>query len=141
MIQERFDETIGLIGRHADVFPILHQLLSLYERSILVFSYFDKPAIGNGRLQILEEYQLRMTLSRRNGNSLPFSSQLLDSLQQTRHEYICISTFVTGVGTFNIFSDFAREDLVAVLFSKSQPEQVPVYSHLFMNGELLSRER
>ena len=141
MIQERFDETIGLIRRNADGFPMVYQLLELYGQSILVFSFFAKPAVGNGRQRILEEYQLRMSLGRRNVEALPLSPRLLDGLRETKHEHICISTFVTGIGIFRVFSDFAREDLVGVLFSKSQPEQEAGYSHLFMNGVLLGRGR
>ena len=141
MIQERFDETIGLVRRHADSFPLVYQLLELYGQSILVFSFFNKPAVGNSRERILEEYRLRMGLPRRNNNALPLSPRLLDGLRETKHHHICISTFVSGIGIFRVFSDFGREDLVGVLFSKNQPEQVPVYSNLFMNGVLLSRER
>ncbi|WP_431213581.1 hypothetical protein ACQ86N_01275 [Puia sp. P3] len=141
MIQERFDETIGLIQRHADSYPLVHQLLELYGHSILVFAFFSKPAVGNSRQRILEQYQLRMALPRRNNNSLPLSPRLLDGLRNTDHQHICISTFVTGIGIWRVFSDFGLEDLVGVLFSKNQPEQVPTYSHLFMNGVLLSRER
>jgi len=141
MIQERFDETIGLVRRNAEAFPVVQQLLELYGQSVLMFSFFGKPAVGNGRQRILEEYQLRMSLSRRNVDALPLSPRLLDGLRETKHEHICISTFATGIGIFRIFSDFAREDLVGVLFSKNQPEQAPVSSHLFMNGVLLGRGR
>jgi len=141
MIQERFDETIGLVRRNAASYPVVDQLLELYGSSILVFSFFGKPAVGNRRQRVLEEYQLRMSLGRRNGEALPLSPRLLDGLRGTKHEHICISTFVTGIGIFRVFSDFAREDLVGVLFSKRQAEQVPVHSHLFMNGVLLERGR
>jgi hypothetical protein len=141
MIQERFDETIGLIRRNAAAYPVVDKLLKLYGSSIVVFSFFNKPAVGNSRQRVLEEYQLRMSLGRRNGDALPLSPRLLDGLRETKHEHICISTFVTGIGIFRIFSDFAREEIIGVLFSKSQPEQTPAHSHVFMNGMLLSRER
>ncbi|MBS1603828.1 MAG: hypothetical protein JST42_14270 [Bacteroidetes bacterium] len=139
MIQERFDETIGLVRKHAAAYPVVEQLLELYGSSILVFSFFGRPAVGNSRQRILEEYQLRMSLARSNGEALPLSPRLLDGLRGAKHDHICISTFVTGIGVFRVFSDFAREELVGVLFSKRQKEEVAWRSHVFMNGVLLGR--
>ena len=141
MIQERFDETIGLVRQNADTYPAVDDLLALYPQSIVMFSFFNKPAVGNTRQRILEEYQLRMSLGRRHNDALPLSPRLLDDLRDTPHQHICISTFTTGIGIFRIFSDFAREDLVGVLFSESRPGQASAYSYLFMNGQLLSKER
>ena len=44
---------------------------------------------------------------------------LLPKFRQTKHEHICISDFSTNIGSFIIFSDFDKKDLIGVLFSKT----------------------
>jgi hypothetical protein len=49
---------------------------------------------------------------------------LLPELENSAHSYICISEFCTPVGTFIVFSDFSRTDLIGVLFSKTTLKEV-----------------
>jgi hypothetical protein len=88
----------------------------------------------------LTTYELKAKLFRRNAAFMGYPL-LLVGLRSTPHTHICVSIFVTEVGTFTIFSDFDREEMIGALFSPEAPEEALLYSHLFMNGELLSRER
>jgi len=138
VIQERFNQTIELIQRKGQYFSCLSRLLDVYRSGVLVFSFFNKPSRGNSRQNVLAAYELRAKLVR--GPDAGFGS-LLEELKRTAYSHICISVFITEAGTFTVFSDFSREDLIGALHTPEAPGEVPLFSHLFMNGELLSRER
>lgn len=74
------------------------------------------------------------------GSDAGFGS-LLEGLRRTAHSHICISVFITEVGTFTVFSDFGQEEVIGALHTSEAPGEVPLFSHLFVNGELLSREK
>lgn len=140
MIQERFDATVDLIRRRGECFSFLQELLCICHSTVLVFSFFNKPSRGNTRRNVLAAYELRAELL--TGNRLIAGHAcLVAALKKAKHAHICISVFITEAGTFTVFSDFEREELVGALFVSEAPEEVPQFSHLFMNGELLSRER
>jgi len=140
MIQERFDVTVDLIRQRGDCFPFLQDLLRVCHSSVLVFSFFNKPSRGNVRQNVLAAYRLRAELSP-DRNAFAGQALLLAGLRKTKYAYICISIFITEKGTFTVFSDFDRKELIGALFTREAPEEVPLFSHLFMNGKLLSRER
>jgi len=140
MIQERFDETLDLIRQQADRFSFLQDLLCVCHSTVLVFSFFNKPSRGNARQNVLAAYQLRAELSA-GKDIITGQVFLLAGLRKTRHRHICVSIFITEKGTYTVFSDFGREVLIGALFTQEAPGEVPVFSHLFMNGKLLSRER
>jgi hypothetical protein len=58
-----------------------------------------------------------------------------------------LEIYISSVVLFSFFrtpsAGNTREmvDMIAALFSEKAPAKVPFYSHLFLNGELLSRER
>jgi hypothetical protein len=108
--------------------------------TVLVFSFFSKPSRGNIRQIVLETYELRAKLSR-GKQLMPAYALLFAGLRKTGHLHICVSVFITELGTFTVFSDFGGDELIGALFEPGAPEETPVFSHLFMNGELLSRER
>ncbi|MBS1663266.1 MAG: hypothetical protein JST68_19640 [Bacteroidetes bacterium] len=140
MIQERFDLTMGLIREKGGAFPFLQRLLYVFDSTVLVFSYFNKPSRGNARANILAAYVVRSSQRLKGAKVLGYPS-LLANLRETRHKHICVSVFITEVGTFTVLSDFDCEEIIGSLFSPEAPDDVPLFSHLFMNGELLSRER
>ncbi len=140
MIQERFDQTLDLIGRRGEHFFFLSNLLRICHSTVLVFSFFNKPSKGNTRQNVSAAYELRAELLT-DLSYLAGHTVLLAGLRKTKHAHICISVFTTEAGTFTIFSDFEREDLIGALYKPEAPEEVPLFSHLFMNGVLLSRER
>ena len=140
MIQERFDLTIELIRQQGEMFPFLQNLLESYHSTVLVFSFFNKPSRGNTRQNVLAAYELRHALSR-DSQSVEGHALLLAGLRETKYSHICVSIFITSRGTFTVVSDFDGLELIGALYEERAPEEVPLFSHLFMNGELLSRER
>jgi len=140
MVQERFDLTINLIRNRAECYSFLPDLLRISHSTVLVFSFFNRPSRGNSRQNVLAAYELRAELLT-DVCGIDGYAVLLAALRKAKHEHICISVFTTEAGTFTVFSDFSREDLVGALYRPQAPEEVPLFSHLFMNGVLLSRER
>ena len=140
MIQERFNQTIDLVRRKGQVFSFLQSLLAVCGSGVLVFSFFNKPARGNSRENVLAGYELRAGLAGGRRGDSGFAA-LLEGLRKTEYSHICVSVFITEAGTFSVFSDFGREDLIGALYEPGAPGEAPLFSHLFMNGELLSGER
>ena len=140
MIQERFDLTVELIRQQGGGFPFLEDLLEIYPSTVLVFSFFNKPSRGNTRKNVLAAYELRNALAR-GSRSIRGHAVLLAGLRETKYTHICVSIFITSEGTFTVFSDFDGLELIGALYEAGAPKEVPLFSHLFMNGELLSRER
>ena len=140
MIQERFDLTINLIKRQGENFDFLQKLLNVYQSTALVFSFFRKPSTGNSRQNVLAAYRLRAALTKDKNKTSGYVI-LINGLRKTKISHICISTFITGKGAFTIFSDFDANEMIGALFVPDPPEEVPIFSHLFFNGSLLSRER
>lgn len=140
MVQERFDLTINLIRNRAERFSFLPDLLRISHSTVLVFSFFNKPSRGNTRQNVLAAYELRAELLT-DVCCIAGYAVLLAGLRKAKHTHICVSVFTTEAGTFTVFSDFSREDLIGALYKPDAPEEVPLFSHLFMNGVLLSRER
>ena len=140
MVQERFDLAINLIRNRAECFSFLPDLLRICHSTVLVFSFFNKPSRGNTRQNVLAAYELRAALLT-DVCCIAAHAVLLAGLKKAKHTHICISVFTTEAGTFTVFSDFSGEDLIGALYKPGSPEEVPLFSHLFMNGVLLSRER
>jgi hypothetical protein len=139
MIQETFDKTMMLLRAQGGAFPFLAGFLLIYDSTLLVFSFYRGPAIGNSKENVLALYELEAIYRNRNGAGK--YEKVLDRLRGTVYPNICVSVFITEIGTYTMFSDFEREDLIGALFSPDAPEDVPQFSHLFANGQLLSRER
>jgi hypothetical protein len=140
MIQERFDLTINLIKKHEESFSFFRRLLDIYQSTVLVFSFFSRPSMGNRRQNVLAAYRLRTALSQDKLIKDEYAV-LIDGLGNTKASHICVSVFITGDGAFTIFSDFDAKEMIGALFVSDPPEEVPMFSHLFINGVLLSRER
>jgi len=137
MIQERFNEMIGLLKEHERSFPFLSGLLLIFDSTVLVFSFFRNPSPGNSRKSILEAYEAKFVLTRKTDAD----GLVLRKLRTSTHSHICVSVFITEIGTYTVYTDFCRSELIAATFTSTAPEDPPVFSHLFINGELLSRER
>jgi hypothetical protein len=140
MIQERFDETVDLIQRQGIPFCFLRQLVTICRSTVLVFSFFNKPSRGNTRQNVLAAYRLRAEMGKGREHAEGYR-ELIAALKKTTCTHICVSLFVTEAGTFTVFSDFGREQLIGALFVTVNPLEPAVFSHLFMNGRLLSPER
>ena len=139
-MQERFDITINLIKKNGENFHFLRKLLDVYGSTVLVFSFFNKPSRGNSRNNVLAAYKLRFELMQDKDMTNDYID-LFHRLGKTKHSHICVSIFITGDGTFTIFSDFGIVEIIGALFVPDTPKEVPAFSHLFLNGLLLSRER
>ncbi len=141
MVQERFDEMLALLRNRGESSPITRNLLELCSSSVLIFSFFDKPSAASRRQNIADAFEIRSVIKQRRDNDYSISPSLLDQLRDTDHTHICISIFRTDHGVFTIFSDFDRTEIIGALHTREQPKEPPVYSHLFQNGRLVSRER
>ena len=141
MVQERFDEMIALLRHYGESFPIIYQLLDLCNSSVLIFSHFHKPSLASRRRNVADAYEVRSIIKQRQENDHSIPPSLIDQLRGTSYPHICISIFVTDQGVFTVFSDFDRTEIIGVLYTEEQPKEPPVYSHLFQNGTLISRER
>ncbi|HEY4286525.1 MAG TPA: hypothetical protein VGN00_05450 [Puia sp.] len=141
MVQERYDETLALLRRHGGLFPFVQDLLNICDSSALIFSYFNKPFLANTKQNVLAAYEIRSIIRQRQRNDYSISSPLLDQLRKTEHEHICVSIFRTNRGVYTIFSDFDRTEIIGAFFSNEEPKEPPFYSHLFLNGQLISRDR
>lgn len=139
-IQESFNLTVDLIRQRRECFAFFTDLLRISHSTVLVFSFFNKPSKGNTRQNVLAAYELRAELLT-DVRSVSGYAVLLAELRKTKHTHICISIFTTEGGTFTLFTDFDRKDMIGALYKPEAPEEVPLFSHLFMNGVLLSRER
>src|SRR5258708_1339351 len=115
MVQERFDLTINLIRNRAKCFSFLPDLLRLGHSTVLAFSLFNNPSRGNTRQKVLAAYELRAELLT-DACCIAGYAVLLDGLRKAKHTHICISVFTTEAGTFTVFSDFSREDLIGALY-------------------------
>src|ERR1700736_4604937 len=115
MIQGKFNETIALLRQHEKTFPFLGDLFLICASSVFVFSFFRKPTAGNSKENILDSYELQYKYNHK-GQAYKYRI-VLDRLRQTRHLHICVSIFLTQIGTYTIFSNFDRSELIGVLFS------------------------
>ncbi|MBS1662207.1 MAG: hypothetical protein JST68_14275 [Bacteroidetes bacterium] len=140
MIQERFDEMIALLRSYEESFPLVYELLNICNSSVLIFSYFQKPSASSQKQRVVESFEIR-SIKRRLENDQSITAALLDQLRQTDHDHICVSIFQTGRGVFTIFTDFERTEIIGAIYSNVELKEPPLYSHLFLNGRLLSRER
>ncbi|MBS1659521.1 MAG: hypothetical protein JST68_00580 [Bacteroidetes bacterium] len=141
MIQERFDEMIALLRRYMASSPVIIDLLEISHSSVLTFSYPRKPSASSRKQSVIDAFEIRTIIKQSLENEHPTTPALLEQLKQTNHDHICVSIFRTGRGVFNIFTDFDRTDLIGIMYFSEELDTPPLYSHLFMNGYLLSRER
>ncbi len=141
MVQERYDEMIALLRRDGESFPVIYKLVPLCSSSVLIFSYFDRPSAASRRQTVADAYEIRSIIKQRRENDFSISPALLAQLRNTAHDHICISIFRTNDGVYTIFSDFDRTEVIGTLYTSKEPKEPPVYSHLFQNGKLVSRER
>src|SRR6202012_2716174 len=102
--------------------------------------YFDKPSIAAKRQNVVDAYEIRSIIKQRKENDHSISFSLLHQLRDTEHTHICVSIFRTNEGVYTIFSDFDRTEIIGALYTREEPKEPPVYSHLFQNGKLVSRE-
>ncbi|WP_431215071.1 hypothetical protein ACQ86N_10270 [Puia sp. P3] len=141
MIQERFNQTIDLVRNTGQGFSFLKSLPAVCRSGVVVFSFFSRPSRGNSQRNVLAGYELRAELAGRGGGPAVGFAALLEGLRKTVCSHICVSVFITEAGTFSIFSDFDREELIGALYEPGAPAEAPVFGHLFRNGELSPGKR
>jgi hypothetical protein len=108
--------------------------LDAYNKIELTFFYFEEPSPGTEKEQLLDVYETRADFEkffRKDNPHVVGYDTLLPNFRKTLHLNICISTIATNFGTFIIFSDFARTDLIGILFSKGtlQEERDTMIAH------------
>ncbi len=133
-LQFQFDQTIKLLQKKGNDFPFVKMLVDNYEISELSFHSFDNPSPGTTKEHLLKIYERRGGYE--NNSIIGFDS-LLPRIRKTIHADICISEFLTNFGTYIIFSDFNRDDLIGVLVSKIPfQESKQKHVNIFKNGIL-----
>lgn len=121
-VQNYFDITIDLLKTQGDAFHPAKTLLDIFDKTELTFFYFEEPSPGTEKGQLLDTYETRADFEksfRKNHPHVVGYDTLLPNFRRTMHLHICISTVTTDFGTFIIFSDFGRTDLLGILFSKN----------------------
>lgn len=119
--QIEFEKTIHLLEQNRNAFPEIGSLLDLYINSEVTFLNFDNISPGNTKLRILRIYEIRSKIEedRKDNQHVIGYDKLIPKLRAASYKHICISSFGTRNGTFVVFSDFAKIDLIGVLISKT----------------------
>ena len=120
-LQAQFDTAIALLKKNEGHFAFVNDLLDLYQVSTISFHCFDKSSASTEKPHLLNIYETRFKIEndRKDGRHVFGYDTMLPNLRNTKHESICISDFTTKIGSFIIFSDFNKKDLIGVLFSKT----------------------
>jgi hypothetical protein len=123
--QENLGRTIELLKRHRADFPEVDPIV---EVSLSSVSFFDSeaPSPTTTKEHILDIYEVRASTEammqkhniRKESTTVTGYDTLLPRLRATKQENICISDIETPYGSFIIFSDFERTELIGVLVSK-----------------------
>ena len=119
-IQSRFDLTINLLKNNSDAFPIVKGLIDIYASSEMEFFSFSKASAGTTRENVLRTYEIRAGIPGGEGNDplVVGYDGLLPGLRMAKHEHVCVSAISSKIGGFFIFSDFERQNLIGVLYSR-----------------------
>ena len=139
-LQNQFDFTINLLKANETKYPIIKTLLENYQREELAFSSFDNPSPGTSKDILLKIYEHR---SNYGGDHVIGYDTLMPIFRKTEHAHICISDFTTLRGSYIVFSDFSRSDILGVLFSKTNLDEVKakgVTLDLFVSGKLIQEQ-
>jgi len=124
-LQALFDTTINLLTRQGHAFVYAMQLLDHFKSATLTFNSFDKPSPGTTKAGLLNIYERREKFEKeRQENTHVFGyDTLMPNLRATKQDFICVSSFMTEVGTFIVFSDFDRTELMGCLLTKTLLQQ------------------
>jgi hypothetical protein len=120
-VQNYFDETIQLLKRNESSSSLAEPLLNIYNSTELTFFYFEQASEGTKKEHLLDVYETRYSfesLRKDNPHVIGYET-LLPRFRSTTHQHICISNFSTTIGTFIVFSDFHRTELIGILLSKT----------------------
>jgi hypothetical protein len=120
-VENYFDQTIELIKRNETSSALAAPLLNIYNNTELTFSHFDQASDGTKKEHLLDIYETRYGFEnlRQDSPHLVGYDSLLPGFRSTTYKHICISNFATSLGTFIVFSDFNRTELIGILLSKT----------------------
>jgi hypothetical protein len=131
-MEEDFQKLINLLKLKGLGNKIVSEFLDNYLTTELTYSTFDKESSDQNKLSLLDIYE---TLGKMDvvGDQNQFVSgfdKLLPSLRETLHDNICISTIISNIGSYIVFTDFDKSDLIGILKSKRSLTEVRVkYKH------------
>ncbi|WP_132051227.1 hypothetical protein [Pseudocnuella soli] len=123
---QNLERTILLLQNNLVNYPILEDLFPIRPEVKGTFWDFDGPSEGTTKEHILDIYQSRAKFEVQRikvgyppGGPIIGYDTLVPNLQKTLLTHICISSFEIPSGTFIIFSDFDRTELIGILLSPS----------------------
>jgi hypothetical protein len=119
MLQAEFDKVLNLLKGNKTRFSI-EELIDACINSEVTLDYMKEISVGTEKKHLLDIYEIRAKMeSELNANQKVIGyDTLLPELQKTKHDHICISVLTTNVGSYIIFSDFDKTDLIGILLSK-----------------------
>ena len=118
--QENLDRTIELLKRHRTDFPEVATLLE-GNLSNIYFRDFPEPSSTTTKEHILDIYETRASIERmmrKDNPQVRGYDTLIPRLRATCQKHICISDLETNNGSFIVFTDFYRTELIGVLVSE-----------------------
>ena len=124
-LQRQFDKIMDLLGRQADSDINVKKLIDTYKSTELQFTSFDTPSPGTTKNNVLGAYEIRARIEAERNNNMHVIGyeKLLPALREVAYEHICVSGIISGIGTWLIFSDFDRENLIGILYVKPSAER------------------
>jgi hypothetical protein len=117
-IQTDFDDIVTLLQSQVGTDRFVDEILS-HKEAELKFWRFDMESDGTRKEHLLSVYEHRHKMHEvLRIVGIEGWEPLLSRLREAQHEHICISGIISHVGTYLVFSDFAKKDLIGILKSQ-----------------------
>lgn len=128
LIEEDFQKIVWLLQQHQSSNILSKEAVQCIWNGEIQYRSFDNDSSpGTSKEHLLKIYEMRgkMEEELRKGNSFVIGyEKLLPVFRQTKHEFVCISNVITNQGTYIIFSDYAKQDLIGILKSKRTLDEI-----------------
>lgn len=127
-IEEDFQKIVWLLQQHQSSNILSKEAVQCIWNGEIQYGSFDNDSSpGTSKEHLLKVYEMRgkMEEELRKGDSFVIGyEKLLPVFRQTKHEFVCISDVITNQGTYIIFSDYAKQDLIGILKSKRTLDEI-----------------
>ncbi|HLP51148.1 MAG TPA: hypothetical protein VK154_09720 [Chitinophagales bacterium] len=127
-IEEDFKNLICLLQEHQSTNILVKEAAQfILEGEVIYWSFDNDGKPGSAKDHLLGTYEIRGRIEEELRRENPFVvgyKELLPAFRQTKHDFICISDITTQQGSYLIFSDYAKQDLIGILKSKRNLEEI-----------------